>query len=56
MTGAARIALVGDFSDEVLAHRAIPGAMSLSATAIGAEVEGEWVRTAELSPDVPAQL
>jgi CTP synthase (UTP-ammonia lyase) len=40
---ASRIALVGDRSDAVVAHAAIPIAIELAAKALGAELAGEWV-------------
>jgi CTP synthase (UTP-ammonia lyase) len=44
-----RIALVGDFSPAVVAHRAIPLALALSGRSIGREVRGEWLHTADLA-------
>jgi len=40
-----RLALVGDRSDEVIAHRAIPRALELAGAAAGAEVTWTWVHT-----------
>jgi CTP synthase (UTP-ammonia lyase) len=51
-----RIALVGDYNPEVVAHRAIPEALKLAAAHAGRAVEGVWVGTASLGEDVPAQL
>lgn len=45
---ATRIALVGDFSAEVVAHRAIPLALELAQEALGVELIGDWVRTRDL--------
>lgn len=56
MTGSARIALVGDYSEEVPAHRAIPGALEIACAQTGSEVEGIWVETASLGNDVADQL
>jgi len=38
-----RIALIGDFSDDVVAHRAIPRALELAAAAESQTVEWVWV-------------
>jgi CTP synthase (UTP-ammonia lyase) len=43
-----RIALIGDRSEEVAAHGAIPRALSLAAEATGAGVEAEWFATDRL--------
>ena len=42
------IALVGDFSPEVVAHRAIPRALELASTAEQREVTWNWVRTTSI--------
>jgi CTP synthase (UTP-ammonia lyase) len=42
------IALVGDFSTEVIAHRAIPRALELARAETRARVEWRWVRTREI--------
>jgi CTP synthase len=44
----ARIALVGDRSESVTAHRAIPRALELAREKAGARVEWEWVATARI--------
>jgi hypothetical protein len=38
-----RIALVGDFNPDVVAHQAIPKALALAAN--GADVQPEWLDT-----------
>jgi len=43
-----RIALVGDFSNEVTAHRAIPIAIAQVASEIGIEAEAVWMGTETL--------
>ncbi len=43
-----RIALVGDRSDEVEAHLAIPKALALEADALGQLIEFDWLHTADL--------
>jgi CTP synthase (UTP-ammonia lyase) len=40
-----RVALVGDRSDSVVAHRAIPPALAMAADASGVEIEPLWVPT-----------
>ena len=40
-----RIALVGDYSPEVVAHRAIPRALELACTATPADVTWQWIPT-----------
>jgi CTP synthase (UTP-ammonia lyase) len=42
---APRIALVGDYSDSVTAHRAIPVALGLARDRLGLEATWEWVAT-----------
>lgn len=44
-----RIALIGDYAEDVTAHRAIPLALALEAQALGVEVEGDWLHTSALS-------
>jgi CTP synthase (UTP-ammonia lyase) len=48
MKTAIRIALIGDYNAAVLAHQAIPRALDLAGTAIGAPVQCEWVPTQEI--------
>lgn len=43
-----RIALVGDYSAEVAAHRAIPQALSLARAALDTELEWEWFPTRDV--------
>jgi len=47
---AVRIALVGDYHPAVVAHRAIPEALRLSAERLGVVVTPEWVPTANVGP------
>lgn len=49
------IALVGDYSEKVTAHRAIPVALGLARESLGADVAWEWVATRSLG-DVPRDL
>jgi CTP synthase (UTP-ammonia lyase) len=51
-----RIALIGDYDPDVVAHQAIPAALKLAADHSGRAVEPVWVGTASLGQDVPAQL
>lgn len=44
-----RIALIGDQSDDVTAHRAIPIALRLEAEAQNTKISGEWLHTRNLS-------
>jgi CTP synthase (UTP-ammonia lyase) len=44
-----RIAVIGDYSGEVTAHRAIPGALELARSGSGADVAWEWVATRSLT-------
>lgn len=50
MAAVVRIALVGDFNPEVLAHRAIPDALQLSAERLGVDVLPEWIGTDRIGP------
>jgi CTP synthase (UTP-ammonia lyase) len=42
---AVQVGLIGDHSDDVVAHRAIPLALEMAAAACGVTVEPIWVRT-----------
>lgn len=42
------LALVGDYSSNVLAHRGIPGALELSGAAEGSEISWQWVHSKDL--------
>ena len=50
------IALIGDLSTSVTAHRAIPPALERAARAIGTTVTWEWIPTTELVPGSFARL
>jgi CTP synthase (UTP-ammonia lyase) len=43
-----RVALIGDYDPTVVAHQAIPRALSLAGDALGADVRAEWVGTATI--------
>src|ERR1044072_688675 len=43
-----RIALVGDYSPAVTAHRAIPCALDLAQKSIASRIERQWVRTRDI--------
>jgi len=45
MTASLHIGLIGDRNDEIVAHRAIPRALALSAEALQLDVQAEWVGT-----------
>jgi CTP synthase (UTP-ammonia lyase) len=51
-----RIALIGDYQPDVIAHQAIPQALRLAADHAGHPAEFVWVGTANLGEDVPRQL
>jgi CTP synthase (UTP-ammonia lyase) len=51
-----RIALVGDYSESVVAHRAIPLALKLATTELRADVSWEWVASRDLPPTGVARL
>lgn len=40
-----RIAVVGDYQPDAVAHRALPEALKLSAAKLGVEITAEWVAT-----------
>jgi CTP synthase (UTP-ammonia lyase) len=48
VSGLPLLALVGDYSPEVLAHRAIPRALELACAAIGREVSWQWFHTGNI--------
>jgi len=50
-----RLALIGDFNPEVVAHRAIPQALALARAATSVPVEWDWIGT-ETITDAPRRL
>lgn len=48
-----RIALVGDYSESVVAHRAIPIALKLAVEALKADVSWEWLHSRTLQAPEP---
>jgi CTP synthase (UTP-ammonia lyase) len=48
MAGTAHIALVGDYSPDVIAHRAIPLALALARTETSSAIAWHWVATRDL--------
>lgn len=50
MSTTVRIALVGDFSPDVTAHRAIPAVLQISAQRLGIRVMPEWIHTSTIGP------
>ena len=51
-----RIALVGDYNESVVAHRAIPVALELAAGDLHAEVSWDWLASRDLLPTAAARL
>ena len=51
----ARIALIGDYRPQVVAHGAIPQALDLARKSTGRALEWEWIGT-EALVDAPRQL
>jgi len=51
-----RIGLIGDYSPNVKAHRAIPIALDMAGKAAGCEVEAVWLPTETLVPGVEREL
>jgi CTP synthase (UTP-ammonia lyase) len=51
-----RIALVGDYDENAVAHRAIPMALALAVQDLRADVSWEWLPSRELQPTAGARL
>jgi CTP synthase (UTP-ammonia lyase) len=51
MSALVQVALIGDYDETVTAHRAIPLALDLAATAVGCTVALDWIATPELEHD-----
>ena len=51
-----RIALVGDYRESVVAHRAIPIALNLAVQDLRADVSWEWLPSRDLQPSAQARL
>ncbi|HET7603833.1 MAG TPA: gamma-glutamyl-gamma-aminobutyrate hydrolase family protein [Gemmatimonadales bacterium] len=56
MPSSLRIALVGDYSPEVTAHRAIPEALRLSSESLGTPLHYDWIHTTTLGTDATGPL
>lgn len=56
MAEVTRIALVGDYDARVVAHQAIPRALSLAADAVGARVSWDWLHTSAIGADAGSLL
>lgn len=54
--GRLRIGLIGDYTPQVRAHRAIPQALKLAGNVIGCAVETEWVATETLDESAQSRL
>jgi CTP synthase (UTP-ammonia lyase) len=52
--GSLRVALVGDRDSSVVAHRAIPVALSLAGARCGTSVRADWVHTTALAAETSA--
>ena len=51
-----KIALIGEFSPDVKAHRAIPVALAMASEEIGCEVVAEWAPTSEVEGKAEERL
>lgn len=51
-----RIALVGDYSPQVIAHQAIPKAIEIARTSLGLAVESAWIATSSLNKGASSEL
>jgi CTP synthase (UTP-ammonia lyase) len=51
-----RIALIGDHSDAIVAHRAIPIALELSVKALDADVSWDWLHSSTLEEPIADRL
>ena len=51
-----RIALVGDYSEKVVAHRAIPIALELAVRELRADAAWDWVASRDLRPTAAARI
>ncbi len=46
---ATKIALLGDFSEDVIAHRAIPKALQLAAESLSIDYHADWIHSTEIN-------
>jgi CTP synthase (UTP-ammonia lyase) len=53
VSNSCRIALVGDYSEKVMAHRAIDASLQLAREHVSPRVNGEWLHTATIQPGIP---
>ncbi len=51
-----RIALLGDYSDSVVAHRAIPLALRMAVESLGVDIRWDWLHSATLTNPVSEHL
>jgi CTP synthase (UTP-ammonia lyase) len=51
-----RIALIGDYNESIVAHRAIPIALKLAVDALKADVSWEWLHSRTLQAPIESQL
>jgi CTP synthase (UTP-ammonia lyase) len=51
-----RIALIGDYSENVVAHRAIPIALQMAASSLKLNINWDWIHSISLTSPVDTQL
>lgn len=51
-----RIALLGDYSESIVAHRAIPIALQMARDSLKVDLQWEWIQSSKLASPVDAQL
>jgi CTP synthase (UTP-ammonia lyase) len=51
-----RVGLIGDYSDQVTAHRAIPPALRIASGVLGCAVKETWLPTSDLAQDAAVDL
>ncbi|MBV4463946.1 CTP synthase (UTP-ammonia lyase) [Pseudomonas sp. F-14 TE3623] len=52
-TSAIRIALIGDYDPQVIAHQAIPVALGMAAEHSGKDIQFQWLATDTINADTP---
>lgn len=51
-----KIAVLGDYDENIIAHQCIPKAIHFSALALKIEAESIWIETSELAPSIEKKL
>lgn len=51
-----RIALIGDYNETIVAHRAIPIALQMTASTLQRDIQWEWIHSSKLTSPVDIQL